>query len=123
MSSLRRASSASFRRALASFFARFFSSFASFFASFCLVFSAFSSSFCLAFSAFSRSFSRSFSFFDFCTSWTTDIFGADAGRAAAGLLDAPRPHDADDDDEDVDVLTTPDVPRGVDDDSSCVTIF
>lgn len=114
-SSLKRgASSASFRRAFASFFALFFSSFASFFASFCLVFSAFSSSFCRAFSAFSRSFSRSFSFFDFCTSWTTDIFGAAAGR-----LGAARPHD---DADDVDVVTA-DVPLGLGDVSSCVTIF
>jgi len=117
-SSLRRASSASFRRAFASFFALFFSSFASFFASFCLVFSAFSSSFCRAFSAFSRSFSRSFSFFDFCTSCTTDTFGADVGR-----FDAVRPHDDADDDDDVVVVTTPGAPLGLGDVSSCVTIF
>lgn len=110
--SLRRASSASFRLAFASFFALFFSSLANFLASFCLVFSAFSSSFWRAFSAFSRSFSLSFSFFDFWISWTTDSFGADWGLFDVDFVD----------DEDVELFTLLES-LGVGDVSNWVTIF
>lgn len=122
LSFLRRASSASFRRAFASFFALFFSSFASFFASFCLIFSAFSSSFCRAFSAFSLSFSRSFSFFNLCISCTTDIFGTDVGLFVVPRLDVDVDDVDDDDDAELDVAA-PVTPLGLGDVSSCVTIF